>query len=198
MTVEECVLNILKTAPHLSNQEVADKVRQKMNSSKITPANVSWYKSKLSKRTKSTKKNILKNEKRRGIEKYKDCYINGPKNSVLAILGPGARNIVQTLYKSKKRGMSCEFKDCKSKEKELEACHIGKERKEILEDAIEKSRTGKRYDVYRIFQIYTEQHRPKSKPIIRFLCKEHHKMLDKNKTVKDKNKFIELHLNQNP
>lgn len=194
MTVKEYVLNILKNEPHLSNQEVADKVQQKINSSKITATNVSWYKSKLSKRTK-VGKNSLENEKKRGIEKYKDCYINGSKNSVLAILGPGARNIVQTLYKSKKRGMSCEFKGCKSKEKELEACHIGKERMEILEDAIEKSRIGKRYDVYKIFQIYTEQHRPKSKPIIRFLCKEHHKILDKNKTVKDKNKFVEMYLN---
>ncbi len=49
MTVKECVLNILKNEPNLSNQEIADKVKQELNS-KTTASNIAWYKWDLAKK----------------------------------------------------------------------------------------------------------------------------------------------------
>ena len=43
-TVKNCVLNILKVEPNLSNQEIADKVRLLVDGAKTTAQNIAWYK----------------------------------------------------------------------------------------------------------------------------------------------------------
>jgi hypothetical protein len=43
MTVKDCVINLLKEQPHLSNELIAEKVRATMNSN-TTAKNVAWYK----------------------------------------------------------------------------------------------------------------------------------------------------------
>jgi hypothetical protein len=46
MTVKECVLQILQQYPHLSNEEVAGRVRHELDS-QTTAKNVAWYKWKM-------------------------------------------------------------------------------------------------------------------------------------------------------
>lgn len=95
-------------------------------------------------------------------------------------LGPVARNIIQQITRSEKKGKVCEI--CK-KNVELQAAHIhGEERTQIIEKILNENFKVENTEKYRVdidnfFDKFKKFHLPISKHFI-FLCETCHKKYD--------------------
>ena len=129
------------------------------------------------------------------IENYKNSYlIARDVEQAKDILGPIARNLIQTLFRKTKIEIGkCEFDVCP--EVKLQTAHIDIDRPKFLKDAIRKiGKNEGRYNIFKILEVFLNDH--KKKGCVRFLCKEHHDELDsykkKHKSKKSKEKIKEF------
>lgn len=114
------------------------------------------------------------------------AIFEGTKKEFHKYLGPIARNIIQQITKTEKKGNVCEM--C-GKAVELHAAHIhGEERiqiiAEILNEKFKVEGTDKyRVDVEEFFKIFKGRHLP-IKEHFKFLCVPCHKKYDRNEDAK--------------
>ena len=123
------------------------------------------------------------------IKKYEDSFLLAKSDeSLVKIMSGETRNLVRDIFLPQKRLMGiCQIKGCG--ETKLDTCHYKKDRPTIFIDSASrfKNELGDlfMYDIYKIFEDFLLSHKEKRSVV--FLCKLHHRQLERLEKTGTKN-----------
>lgn len=123
------------------------------------------------------------------IKKYEDSFLLAKSDeSLVKIMSGETRNLVRDIFLPQKRLTGiCQIKGCS--ETELDTCHYKKDRPTIFIDSASrfKNELGDlfMYDIYKIFEDFLLSHKEKRSVV--FLCKSHHRQLERLEKTGTKN-----------
>ena len=123
------------------------------------------------------------------IKKYENSFLLAKSDeSLVKILSGETRNLVRDIFLPQKRLMGiCQVKGCS--ETKLDTCHYKKDRPTIfINSALRfKNELGDlfMYDIYKIFEDFLLSHKEKRSVV--FLCKLHHRQLERLEKTGTKN-----------